>query len=101
MSADMPSPQPPPPGSSPGQAASGRGSKKLTYKDQRDYELLPKRIEELDAAIAKGEALLADPDLYTRDQARFDTISKGIANARAEKDAAEERWLELAELVEG
>jgi ATP-binding cassette subfamily F protein uup len=28
---------------------------KLTYKDQRDYELLPKRIEELDAAIARGE----------------------------------------------
>ncbi|MDB5703300.1 MAG: Elongation factor 3, partial [Sphingomonas bacterium] len=26
---------------------------KLTYKDQRDYELLPKRIEQLDAAIAR------------------------------------------------
>ena len=76
-------------------------STKLSYKDQRDYELLPKRIEELDAAIARGEALLADPDLYTRDPARFDTISKGIENARAEKDAAEERWLELAEQVEG
>ena len=74
---------------------------KLSYKDQRDYELLPKRIEELDAAIAKGETLLADPDLYTRDPARFDTISKGIATAQAEKDAAEERWLELAEMVEG
>ena len=37
---------------------------KLTYKDQRDYDLLPKRIEELDAAIARDEAALADPDLY-------------------------------------
>ena len=74
---------------------------KLSYKDQRDYEILPARIAELDAAIAKGEALLADPQLYTTDPARFAAISQGIANARAEKDAAEERWLTLAELVEG
>jgi ATP-binding cassette subfamily F protein uup len=73
----------------------------LSYKDQRDYEILPKRIEELEAAIAKGEALLGDPELYTRDPQRFATISAGIANARAEKDAAEERWLMLAEMVEG
>ena len=74
---------------------------RLSYKDQRDYEILPGRIEELEAAIARGEALLADPDLYARDPQRFATISQGIANARAEKDAAEERWLMLAEMVEG
>jgi ATP-binding cassette subfamily F protein uup len=74
---------------------------KLSYKDQRDYEILPARIAELGAAIAKGEALLSDPELYAKDPARFATISQGIANARAEKDAAEERWLTLAELVEG
>ncbi|WP_086740277.1 ABC-F family ATP-binding cassette domain-containing protein [Erythrobacter colymbi] len=74
---------------------------KLSYKDQRDYEILPKRIEELEAAIARGEALLGDPELYAKDPQRFATISQGIANARAEKDAAEERWLMLAEMVEG
>jgi ATP-binding cassette subfamily F protein uup len=74
---------------------------KLSYKDQRDYEILPKRIEELEAAIAKGEALLSDPALYAKDPQKFATISQGIANARAEKDAAEERWLMLAEMVEG
>ena len=74
---------------------------KLSYKDQRDYEILPARIEELEAAIAKGEALLGDPELYAKDPQRFATISQGIANARAERDAAEERWLMLAELVEG
>ncbi|TRD10480.1 ATP-binding cassette domain-containing protein [Erythrobacter insulae] len=74
---------------------------KLSYKDQRDYEVLPARIEELETAISKGEAILADPDLYASDPQRFATISKGVENARAEKDAAEERWLELAEQVEG
>ena len=76
-------------------------SDKLSYKDQRDYELLPARIEELEAAIIKGEQIISDPDLYTKDPQKFATISKGLENARAEKDAAEERWLELAERVEG
>ncbi len=76
-------------------------SEKLSYKDQRDYELLPTRIEELEAAIGKAQAILADPDLYSADPQRFATISKGLENARAEKDAAEERWLEIAERVEG
>jgi ATP-binding cassette subfamily F protein uup len=74
---------------------------KLTYKDQRDYELLPKRIEELDKTIARDEALLADPALYSKDFARFETLTKGVAKARAEKEAAELRWLELAEMVGG
>lgn len=73
---------------------------KLSYKDQREYDLLPARIEALDAAIARDEAALADPALYARDPAGFDRLSQGIAAQRAEKDAAELRWLELAELVE-
>ena len=85
------------------QAAVQKQSKpdKLSYKDQRDYELLPARIEELEGAIAKGEQILSDPELYTQDPQKFATISKGLENARAEKDAAEERWLEIAEMVEG
>ena len=74
---------------------------KLTYKDQRDYDGLPARIEALDAAIARDEATLADGDLYTRDPKRFDALMAAIASAREEKDAAELRWLELAEMVEG
>ena len=74
---------------------------KLSYKDQRDYDLLPGRIEELLAQIARDEAALADPALYTRDPAKFAALTKAIETARAEKDAAEERWLELAEQVEG
>ncbi|SFO04887.1 ABC-F family ATP-binding cassette domain-containing protein [Sphingomonas sp. OK281] len=74
---------------------------KLTYKDQRDYELLPKRIEELDAQMAADAVKLAKPDLYMRDNALFAKLTKAIETARAEKEAAELRWLELAEMVEG
>ena len=74
---------------------------KLTYKDQRDYELLPARVAELEAAIARDEDALHDPALYTRDPAKFAALTEAVAKARADKDAAEERWLELAEMVEG
>jgi len=85
-----PAPPPPPP----------QKPTKLSYKDQRDYDLLPRRIEEIDAAIARDEAALADPDLYARDPRRFDALMAAIASARAKKEAAELRWLELAEQVE-
>jgi ATP-binding cassette subfamily F protein uup len=73
---------------------------KLTYNDQRDYDQLPARIDRIDADIAASEAALADPDLYTRDPGRFAALTKKIDAARAERDAAEERWLALAEMVE-
>jgi ATP-binding cassette subfamily F protein uup len=77
-----------------------RAPTKLSYKDQRDYDLLPARIEEIEAAIARDEALLADPDLYTRDPKRFAALTAQIDKAREEKEAAELRWLDLAEKVE-
>jgi ABC transport system ATP-binding/permease protein len=85
-----PTASPPPP----------KANNKLSYKDQRDYELLPKRIEEIEAAIARDETALSDPNLYSSNHARFAALSDAIAKARSEKDAAEERWLELAEQVE-
>jgi ATP-binding cassette subfamily F protein uup len=81
-------------------APSPTSARKLSYKDQRDYDLLPKRIDDLDAAIARDEAALADRDLYTRDPAKFAALTAAIDKARAEKETAELRWLELAEQVE-
>jgi ATP-binding cassette subfamily F protein uup len=77
-----------------------RAPTKLSYKDQRDYDLLPARIAEIEARIARDETALSDATLYTRDPARFAALTKAIEDARAEKDAAEERWLTLAEAVE-
>jgi len=73
---------------------------KLTYKDQRDYDLLPGRIEAIDVEIATAETELANPALYTSNPARFSELTTKCDALRAEKEAAEERWLELAMLVE-
>ena len=73
---------------------------KLSYKDQRDYDLLPKRITEIDAEIAAAEQEMSDPALYTQKPARFAELTSKTESLRTEKDAAEERWLELAMMVE-
>ena len=87
----MPTPRSPP--------ANGRGGK-LSYKDQRDLDRLPNEIERLEAAIAADEEALHDPDLFARDPAHFAALTERIARHRAEKDAAEHRWLEVAEMAE-
>lgn len=80
--------------------AAPKAKTKLSYKDQRELDLLPGEIEKLEAAIARDEAALADPDLYASNPARFDALTKAIDAARAKKEEAELRWLELAEMAE-
>jgi ATP-binding cassette subfamily F protein uup len=73
---------------------------KLSYKDQRDYDRLPGEVERLQALVADDEQALSDPDLYTRDPKRFAELTARIARHRADIEAAEVRWLEVAEMAE-
>ena len=81
-------------------ALPSQGNKKLSYKDQRDYDRLPGEIERLEAEVAADEAALHDPDLYARDPDRFAKLTERIARNRADIEASELRWLEVAELAE-
>jgi ATP-binding cassette subfamily F protein uup len=74
--------------------------RKLSYKDQRDYDLLPDRIEAIEKEMAGIETELSDGSLFTRDNARFSALTAKLDALRAEKAAAEDRWLALAEEVE-
>jgi len=74
--------------------------KKLSYKDQRDFDMLPGRIEEIEKEMAGIEIDLSDGSLFTRDNARFNALTAKLDTLREEKAAAEDRWLELAEEVE-
>jgi ATP-binding cassette subfamily F protein uup len=76
------------------------GNKKLSYKDQRDYDLLPAKIEQLEREIAADERALHDPDLFARDPQRFADLTERIARHRADVEATELRWLEVAEMAE-
>ena len=76
----------------------GRG--KLSYKDQRDLNRLPAEVDRLEREIAEAETALHDPDLFMKHPAKFAALTKSIDLKRAEKDAAEERWLEVASMAE-
>ena len=77
-----------------------QGNRKLSYKDQRDYDRLPAEIERLEAEVAADERALHDPDLFSRDPHLFAQLTERISRNRAEIEAAELRWLEVAEMAE-
>ncbi len=74
--------------------------KKLTYKDQRDYERLPAVIEALEQKIKTLEAALADPDLFAKNPDEFNKKAAELTQTQTDKDDAETRWLELEILQE-
>lgn len=74
--------------------------RKLSFNEQHDLKTLPRRMEELEAKIAKVQEILADPELYSRDPARFQKAMDTLAQLQADLHAAEERWLELEMLRE-
>jgi ATP-binding cassette subfamily F protein uup len=61
---------------------------------------LPAEIERLEADVAADEKALHDPDLYAKNPDRFAELTERVARNRAEIEAAEVRWLEVAELAE-
>ncbi|MDO8295289.1 MAG: ABC-F family ATP-binding cassette domain-containing protein [Caulobacter sp.] len=78
-------------------AGSKKPAAKLTYKDQRRLEELDALVHRLPDEIARLEAALADPALYSRDPAGFDKIMKAGEKARADLAAAEDEWLAMEE----
>ena len=77
------------------------GNKKLSFKHQRDLDRLPAEVDRLEHEIAEAEKALHDPDLFLNHPEKFAELTATIDLKRAEKDAAQERWLEVVELAEG
>ncbi|MBZ6077916.1 ABC-F family ATP-binding cassette domain-containing protein [Microvirga puerhi] len=80
--------------------AAPASKRKLSFNEQHDLKTLPRRLEELEAKIAKVQEILADPDLYARDPARFQKAMETLAALQSDLGTAEERWLELEMLRE-
>ncbi|WP_447730288.1 ATP-binding cassette domain-containing protein [Pseudoxanthomonas suwonensis] len=71
------------------------GKRKLSYKDARELEQLPGRIEALEAELADLAAAMSDPAFYQQDPGVVTAHGKRMADAQAELDAAYARWAEL------
>ena len=69
--------------------------RKLTYKDQRELELLPARIEALEAEITQRSEAMNQPGFFARDGAAIVADQNLLAQRQAELEAAYVRWQEL------
>ena len=74
--------------------------RRMTFKDRHALETLPARIAALQTEAADLSSLLADPDLYARDPARFASMTQTLRVAQDALAEAEERWLTLEMLRE-
>ncbi|MGX1308996.1 ATP-binding cassette subfamily F protein uup [Amorphus suaedae] len=88
-----------------GGADKGKGARaekrgKLSFRDKHDLETLPGKIDALDAEMAALQAKLADPALFTKNPDAFQKATDELAAKAADRNAAEERWLELEILKE-
>jgi ATP-binding cassette subfamily F protein uup len=70
---------------------------KLSFKDVHRLKELEGLLETLPVQIEKQDAILADPNLYSRDPAAFDRAMKAAEKARTDLENAELEWLELEE----
>ncbi|MFW2342325.1 ABC-F family ATP-binding cassette domain-containing protein [Brevundimonas sp.] len=70
---------------------------KLSFKDAHRLREIEGLMETLPADIARHDATLSDPDLYSRDPKAFDRAMANAARAGAQLEAIEAEWLELEE----
>jgi ATP-binding cassette subfamily F protein uup len=69
--------------------------KKLSFKEQRELDLLPAKLEQLEAEIAKRTAAMNDPKYFQQDAAAITRGNEELARVQAELDTAFARWEEL------
>ncbi len=71
---------------------------KLSYKDQRDLELLPNLIEELEAKIDEINTCLYNPECY--EKKGLINVTDELKKIEAEYEKLSDRYLEVLEMEE-
>ena len=69
----------------------------LSFTEKKRLDDLPDQIARLESEIGKLNTLLADPDLFTREPAKFRKATEALAERQTALDAAESEWLDLAD----
>ena len=68
---------------------------KLSYKDERLYEILPQEIEQIEKEIEKIECELSDSELFVKDEKKFYNLTDKLEKLKLDKDEKETKWLEI------
>jgi ATP-binding cassette subfamily F protein uup len=71
---------------------------KLSYKEQRDFDILPDEIEELEGKIEQLNSCLQDPECYQKKG--LSTITEELSLLEETYEEKSERYLEILEIFE-
>ncbi len=69
-----------------------KAAKKLSYKDQRELDQLPARIESLEEAIDALQNRMGEADFYRQDQKTIADAQAGLVQLETELTEAYEQW---------
>jgi len=83
------------PAPAPAATAPSPSKPKRSFKEQRELEQLPARIEQLEADIAARTAAMTEPAFFQQDSTAIVQANEALAAVQAELDAAYARWEEL------
>jgi len=72
-----------------------RSTRRLTYKEQRELEALPERIEALEAELGELHQLVADPAFYRNAPAEIISVKSRLQSLQSDVAEAYRRWEEL------
>ena len=72
-----------------------KSAKKLSFKDQRELEILPGKIEALETEIAELQTAMNDAGFYKQDKAAINTAQLHWQKLQTELKQAYERWQAL------
>jgi ATP-binding cassette subfamily F protein uup len=74
---------------------------KLSYKFQRELDMLPDEIERLEAQIAEIQKDIEQPSFYDQSFDKTQPVLDELARLQGKLDQATERWFELEEMKAG
>lgn len=76
-------------------------AKKLSYKEQRELQALPEKIEQLEAEQSQLHHQLANPKLYQHNGSRVGPLKARLGAVEQELEAAFARWEALEAVQQG
>lgn len=74
--------------------------KKLSYKDKKELEELPKRIANLESQQAKFHEQMADPEFFKQDPTTIASANEELSTLTDQLTTAYTRWEQLEEMTE-
>jgi len=81
-----------------GAESAKKAARKLSYKLQRELELLPQQIEQLEQQQAELTTAMSEPSFYQRDSAQIQQATQTMQRLSSELEQYYARWDELESL---